>query len=159
MTESWLDQLEKKLESKLSEFLQDNPYQESLLQSQAHQELYSSLQSKKEKLQSKAKEQRKQLLALAIEVRNWKNREKRARDSNAEDLADKALIHLERLMQQGRELWSELGEMGQEFKEIQKQIQRISKSSQNHIPTTETNWSEFSAQEELDHLKQKLGLE
>ena len=76
---NWLEQLERELDQRLSAFLGQNPVQEQLFKQQHLVDRVRSLQRQRQQLQQEAEELRKQLLALAADVRAWTERTERAR--------------------------------------------------------------------------------
>ena len=66
---NWLEQLERELDQRLAAFLSQNPVQEQLFRQQHQLDRARSLQRQRQQLQQDAEEQRKQLLALAADVR------------------------------------------------------------------------------------------
>ena len=99
---SWLEQLERELNARLSAFLRNNPVQEHLFSEQHLKDRAAALQRQRQQLQGEAKQQRQQLLRLAEDVRAWRSRVERARAAGAADLAGRAEQHLTSLMNQGR---------------------------------------------------------
>ena len=109
---SWLEQLERELDARLSAFLRNNPVQEHLFSEQHLKDRAAALQRQRQQLQGEAKQQRQQLLRLAEDVRAWRSRVERARAAGAADLAGRAEQHLTSLMNQGRALWADLERSG-----------------------------------------------
>ena len=77
--------------------------------------------------QQDADEQRRQLLDLADQVKDWRERIQRADRAGATDLADRARHHLDQLMTQGRHLWSDLENLGRRFEEVDGQLAELSR--------------------------------
>ena len=59
---SWLEQLERELDARLSAFLRNNPVQDHLFSEQHLKDRAAALQRQRQQLQSEAKQQRQQLL-------------------------------------------------------------------------------------------------
>lgn len=133
---SWIDQLERELDARLSDFLRNNPLQEQLFQDQHLQDRAAALQRQRSQLKQEAEEQRRQLLQLAEEVRAWRDRIDRAQRAAAGDLVARAEQHLQGLMQQGRDLWSDLEDLGRRFGEVDRQLESL-KNQQKKIGITE----------------------
>ena len=74
---SWLEQLERELDARLSAFLRNNPVQEHLFSEQHLKDRAAALQRQRQQLQGEAKQQRQQLLRLAEDVRAWRSRVER----------------------------------------------------------------------------------
>ncbi|HGY5551697.1 MAG: hercynine metabolism protein [Prochlorococcus sp.] len=155
MNATWLDELERGLEERLTAFLRENPYQELLLREQHQKDHHFNLLSQRQKLQKEAKQQRQQLLELATNVREWSARSKRAKKAGALVLADRADQHVAELMEQGRQLWSDLDQLGNRFKDVEQRLCALSQKSNRDHSTLEEDWTSFEAQQELEELKRK----
>ena len=159
MSPTWLDQLERNLEERLDAFLRSNPDQDRLLQEQHLQDRQRTLSSRRDQMQLQAKELRRQLLTLAEQVQAWGERTKKARDAGAEDLALRAANHVNSLMNQGRDLWNELDELGRSFRDLDQQISDLNqKTSQRQgARSLDEDWALFEAHQELEELRRKQG--
>ena len=156
---SWLEQLEQELDQRLSGFLRNNPLQEQLFQEQHSRDRAQSLQRQRQQLRQEAEQQRQQLLKLAEDVRAWRQRSCKARLSNASDLANRADQHLHRLMNQGRQLWNDLDDLGRRFNEVEHQLLEL--KTQQKTPSgsdLEKDWALFEAEQELRELRKNAGL-
>ena len=109
---TWLDQLELELDQRLAAFLRSNPVQEQLFRDQHQRDRIRALMRQRQQLSEEATEHRRQLLALAAEVKDWNDRIERARSAGAMDLAGRADQHRSGLMEQGRQLWTDLAALG-----------------------------------------------
>ena len=87
---NWLEQLERELDQRLAAFLSQNPVQEQLFRQQHQLDRARSLQRQRQQLQQDAEEQRKQLLALAADVRAWTERTERAKRAGEKQLSQRA---------------------------------------------------------------------
>ena len=159
MSPTWLDQLERNLEERLDAFLRSNPDQDRLLQEQHLQDRQRTLSSRRDQMQLQARELRRQLLKLAEQVQAWGERTKKARDAGAEDLALRAANHVDSLMNQGRDLWNELDELGRSFRDLDQQISDLNqKASQRQgARSLDEDWALFEAHQELEELRRKQG--
>ena len=128
---TWLEQLERELDKRLSEFLRNNPIQDQLFQDQHQQDRAMALKRQRRQLQQDAEEQRRQLPDLADQVKDWRERIQRADRAGATDLADRARHHLNQLMTQGRHLWSDLENLGRRFEEVDGQLAELSRQPQS----------------------------
>ena len=156
---SWLEQLERELDARLSAFLRNNPVQDHLFNEQHLKDRAAALQRQRQQLQSEAKHQRQQLLQLAEDVRGWRSRVDRAKAAGAADLAERAEQHLSSLMNQGRALWTDLEDLGRRFSEVERQLMELRRQQQTPSPSTlEKDWALFEAQQELDQLRRDAGL-
>ena len=156
---SWLEQLERELDARLSAFLRNNPVQDQLFSEQHLKDRAGALQRQRQQLQSEAKQQRQQLLRLAEDVRAWRSRVERARAAGATDLAVRAEQHLTSLMNQGRALWTDLEDLGRRFNEVERQLKELHQQQQTPSPSTlEKDWALFEAEQELDQLRREAGL-
>ena len=156
---SWLEQLERELDARLSAFLRNNPVQDNLFSEQHLRDRAGALQRQRQQLQSEAKQQRQQLLRLADDVRGWRSRVDRARAAGADDLAKRAEQHLSSLMNQGRALWADLEDLGRRFHEVERQLDELVQQRQTPSPSTlEKDWALFEAEQELEQLRRDAGL-
>ena len=156
---SWLEQLERELDARLSAFLRNNPVQDNLFSEQHLKDRAGALQRQRQQLQSEAKQQRQQLLRLADDVRGWRSRVDRARAAGANDLAKRAEQHLSSLMNQGRALWADLEDLGRRFNEVERQLNELVQQRQTPSPSTlEKDWALFEAEQELEQLRRDAGL-
>ena len=160
MSPTWLDQLEQNLEERLDAFLHSNPYQDRLLQEQHLQDRHRNLSSRRDLMQIQARALRRQLLSLAEQVQAWGERTKKARDAGADDLALRAEQHVKTLMDQGRDLWNELDELGRNFRDLDQQISRLNQraSQQRGHRSLDEDWALFEAHQELEDLRRRQGL-
>ena len=157
---SWLEQLERELDARLSAFLRNNPVQDNLFSEQHLKDRAVALQRQRQQLQSEAKQQRQQLLRLADDVRGWRSRVDRARAAGADDLAKRAEQHLSSLMNQGRALWADLEDLGRRFNEVERQLDELVQQRQTPSPSTlEKDWALFEAEQELQQLRRDAGLD
>ena len=160
MSPTWLDQLEQNLEERLDAFLHSNPDQERLLQEQHLQDRQRDLSSRRDLMKIQARDLRRQLLSLAEQVQAWGERTKKARDAGADDLAMRADKHVQTLMDQGRDLWNELDELGRNFRDLDQQISSLNQkaSQQRGHRSLDEDWALFEAQQELEDLRRRQGL-
>ena len=155
---NWLEQLERELDQRLAAFLSNNPVQEQLFRQQHQLDRARSLQRQRQQLQQQAEEQREQLLALAADVRAWTERTERARRAGEQDLSRRAEQHLQGLMDQGRTLWADLGDLGRRFKEVDQQLSALSRQQSNGVSSLDRDWALFEAGQELEQLRRDAGL-
>ena len=156
---SWLEQLERELDARLSAFLRNNPVQDQLFREQHLKDRAGALQRQRQQLQGEAKQQRQQLLRLAEDVRAWRSRVDRAKAAGAADLAGRAEQHLTSLMNQGRSLWVDLEDLGRRFNEVERQLKELQQQQETPSPSTlEKDWALFEAEQELEQLRRDSGL-
>ena len=156
---TWLEQLERELDKRLSEFLRNNPIQDQLFQDQHQQDRAMALKRQRRQLQQDAEEQRRQLLDLAAQVKDWRERIQRADRAGATDLADRARHHLNQLMTQGRHLWSDLENLGRRFEEVDGQLAELSRQPQSaNQKDLDRDWAMFEAEQELKRMRRDAGL-
>ena len=156
---TWLEQLERELDKRLSEFLRNNPIQDQLFQDQHQQDRAMALKRQRRQLQQDAEEQRRQLLDLADQVKDWRERIQRADRAGATDLADRARHHLNQLMTQGRHLWSDLENLGRRFEEVDDQRAELSRQPQSaNQKDLDRDWAIFEAELELTRMRRDAGL-
>jgi hercynine metabolism protein len=164
---SWLDQLEAKLAQQLESFLRTNPQQEALLAEQEQRDRQQRLLSQRLKLRQEAELQRQGLLRLAGEIRQWQERSQRARTANADDLASRADAHIATLMEQGRNRWQTLAELGERFAAVERELAELTAAPTPPAPgrsgervadgmaELEQDWRRFEAQQELEALRRR----
>ena len=155
---NWLEQLERELDQRLSAFLSQNPAQEQLFRQQHQVDRARSLQRQRQQLQEEAKELRKQLLALATDVRAWTERTKRASRAGEQELSRRAEQHLNWLMDQGRSQWTDLADLDRRFKEVDQQLSDLSRQQSSKSSSLEQDWALFEAEQELEQLRRDAGL-
>ena len=160
MSPTWLDQLEQNLEERLDAFLRSNPDQDLLLHEQHLQDRQRDLSSRRDLMQIQARDLRRQLLSLAEQVQAWAERTRKARKAGANNLALRAEKHVTSLMDQGRDLWSELDELGGNFRDLDQQISRLNQkaSQQRGHRSLDEDWALFEAHQELEDLRRRQGL-
>ena len=132
---SWLEQLERELDARLSAFLRNNPVQDQLFSEQHLKDRAGALQRQRQQLQGEAKQQRQQLLRLAEDVRAWRSRVDRAKAAGTADLAGRAEQHLTSLMNQGRDLWVDLEDLGRRFSEVERQLKELQQQQETPSPS------------------------
>ena len=155
---NWLEQLERELDQRLAAFLSKNPVQEQLFRQQHQLDRARSLQRQRQQLQQEAEDQRKQLLALAADVRAWTERTERARRAGEQELSRRAEQHLNGLMDQGRSQWTDLADLGRRFKEVDQQLSALSRQQSNGVSSLDRDWALFEAEQELEQLRRDAGL-
>ena len=155
---NWLEQLERELDQRLSAFLRNNPVQEALFREQHQLDRARALQRQRQQLQTEAEEQRRQLLTLAEDVRAWTQRTQRARQANQPELAQRAEQHLTNLMEQGRNLWTDLADLGRRFQEVDAQLTDLKRRQSASRSNLDADWAQFEAEQELEQLRRQAGL-
>ncbi len=154
----WLEQLEARLEQQLEAFLRANPAQEALLQEQ--EQLERKQRQKQLLLQAEAL--RSELLQIAAEVRQWRDRSDRARNAGATDLATRADRQVAQLMERGRVRWQALEQLGREVEhntagaaaaQATGAANTSSPSSANE--PLDQAWTRFELEQELEALRRQ----
>lgn len=165
---NWLEELEARLEQQLEAFLRGNPQQEALLAEQEQRDRQQRLLGERLKLRQEAELQRQGLLRLAGEIRQWQERVERARKAGADDLARRAEAHIATLMEQGRNRWQTLGELGERFDAVERDLAGLTgrtaaapaPAAQGGPPPDpmvelEQAWARFETQQELEALRRR----
>ena len=164
---SWLEELEARLNQQLESFLRTNPQQEALLAEQDQRDRQQRLLSERLKLRQEAELQRQGLLRLAGEIRQWQERTERARSAGAEELAARAEAHIAALMEQGRNRWQTLAELGERFAAVERELAELTAAPTPPAPgrsgervadgmaELEQDWRRFEAQQELEALRRR----
>ena len=127
----WLDQLEARLEQLLEAFVQANPSQQALLRDQQLAE---------------AQALRRELLQLAAEIQRWRQRVDKAKGAGANDLASQAQLHLDQLMERGRECWQRLEQLGHDL--------QGGTSTGTREPLDQA-WVRFEIEQDLERLRRR----
>jgi hercynine metabolism protein len=164
---SWMEELEARLNQQLESFLRANPQQEALLEEQAQRDRQQRLLHERLKLRQEAELQRQGLLRLAGEIRQWQERSERARGAGAEELAARAEAHIAALMEQGRNRWQTLAELGERFAAVERELAELTAAPTPPAPgrsgervadgmaELEQDWRRFEAQQELEALRRR----
>lgn len=173
---SWLDELEARLDATLQDFLRSNPAQEALLAEQEARDRQQSLRRARLDLRQEAELQRQGLLRLAGEIRQWQERVERARAAGAEELARRAAEHVATLMEQGRSRWQTLGELGERFARVERELADLTAPPEPSPSASvgadggtdssadggadsgdlQRDWARFEAEQELEQLRRQL---
>ena len=155
---SWLDELEARLEQQLAAFLAANPSQEALLGEQEARDRQAQLVGQRRQLQRQAEQERQALLQLAAEIRCWQERVVKARAAGATALAERAEAHQQALMEQGRQRWQRLGELGVSFAAVERELGELeSRPRQPRASSLEQDWASFEAEQALEALRRRQG--
>ena len=164
---SWMEELEARLNQQLESFLRANPQQEALLAEQAQRDRQQRLLHERLKLRQEAELQRLGLLRLAGEIRQWQERRERALGAGAEELAARAEAHSATLMEQGRNRWQTLAELGERFAAVERELAELTAAPTPPAPgrsgervadgmaELEQDWRRFEAQQELEALRRR----
>jgi hercynine metabolism protein len=155
---SWLDELEARLEQQLAAFLAANPSQEALLGEQEARDRQAQLVGQRRQLQRQAEQERQALLQLAAEIRCWQERVVKSRAAGATALAERAEAHQQALMEQGRQRWQRLGELGVSFAAVERELGELeSRPRQPRASSLEQDWASFEAEQALEALRRRQG--
>jgi hercynine metabolism protein len=155
---SWLDELEARLEQQLAAFLAANPSQESLLEEQGARDRQAQLVGQRRQLQRQAEQERQALLHLADEIRHWQERVVKARAAGATALAERAEAHQQGLMEQGRQRWQQLGELGVSFAAVERDLRELeSRPRPPRTSSLDQDWAAFEAEQALEQLRRRQG--
>ena len=153
---SWLDELEARLEQQLAAFLASNPSQEALLGEQEARDRQAQLVGQRRQLQRQAEQERQALLQLAAEIRCWQERVVKSRAAGATALAERAEAHQQALMEQGRQRWQRLGELGVSFAAVERELGELeSRPRQPRASSLEQDWASFEAEQALEELRRR----
>ena len=150
--------MEARLDQQLAAFLTANPSQEALLGEQEARDRQARLVGQRRQLQRQAEQERQALLQLATEIRCWQERLAKARAAGATALAERAEAHQLGLMEQGRQRWQHLGELGVSFETVERDLREL--ESRPRPPKTsnlEQDWASFEAEQALEQLRRRQG--
>ena len=155
---SWLDELEARLEQQLAAFLAANPSQEALLEEQGARDRQARLVGQRCQLQRQAEQERQALLRLADEIRRWQERVVKARAAGATTLAERAEAHQQGLMEQGRQRWQQLSELGVSFAAVERDLRELeNRPRPPRASSLEQDWAAFEAEQALEQLRRQPG--
>ena len=155
---SWLDELEARLEQQLAAFLAANPSQEVLLEEQGARDRQARLVGQRRQLQRQAEQERQALLRLADEIRRWQERVVKARAAGATTLAERAEAHQQGLMEQGRQRWQQLSELGVSFAAVERDLRELeNRPRPPRASSLEQDWAAFEAEQALEQLRRQPG--
>jgi hercynine metabolism protein len=155
---SWLDELEARLEQQLAAFLAANPSQEALLEEQGARDRQAQLVGQRRRLQRQAEQERQALLHLADEIRRWQERVVKAQAASATALAERAEAHQQGLMEQGRQRWQQLGELGVSFAAVERDLRELeSRPRPPRASSLDQDWAAFEAEQALEQLRRRQG--
>jgi hercynine metabolism protein len=155
---SWLDELEARLEQQLAAFLAANPSQEALLEEQGARDRQARLVGQRRQLQRQAEQERQALLQLADEIRRWQERVVKARAAGATTLAERAEAHQQGLMEQGRQRWQQLSELGVSFAAVERDLRELeNRPRPPRASSLEQDWAAFEAEQALEQLRRHPG--
>jgi hercynine metabolism protein len=153
---SWLDELEARLEQQLAAFLAANPSQEALLEEQGARDRQARLVGQRRQLQRQAEQERQALLQLADEIRRWQERVVKARAAGAAALAERAETHQQGLMDQGRQRWQQLGDLGVSFAAVERDLRELeNRPRPPRASSLEQDWAAFEAEQALEQLRRQ----
>ncbi|WP_094559042.1 hercynine metabolism protein [Synechococcus sp. 8F6] len=153
---SWLDELEARLDQQLESFLRANPAQEALLEEQEARDRQAKLVGQRRQLQRQAEQERQALLQLANEIRRWQERVIKARAAGATALAERAEAHQQGLMEQGRQRWQHLSELGVSFAAVERDLGELeSRPRPPRASSLEQDWAAFEAEQALEQLRRR----
>jgi hercynine metabolism protein len=153
---SWLDELEARLDQQLAAFLTANPSQEALLSEQEARDRQARLVGQRRQLQRQAEQERQALLQLAAEIRCWQERLAKAHSAGATALAERAEAHQQGLMEQGRQRWQRLGELGVSFEAVERELGELeSRPCPPRASSLEQDWASFEAEQALEQLRRR----
>lgn len=153
---SWLDELEARLDQQLAAFLAANPSQEALLEEQGARDRQARLVGQRRQLQRQAEQERQALLHLADEIRRWQERVGKARAAGATALAERAETHQQGLMDQGRQRWQHLSELGVRFAAVEQELRELeNRPRPPRASSLEQDWAAFEAEQALEQLRRQ----
>jgi len=154
----WLEQLEARLEQQLEAFLRANPAQEALLNEQARRD--QQQRQRQQLLQAEAL--RSELLQIAADVREWRDRSARASSAGATDLATRADQQVAQLMERGRLRWQALEQLGREVRNnvaaaaaAQPTAAAPTSSASPANEPLDQAWARFEVDQELEALRRR----
>jgi hercynine metabolism protein len=179
----WLKDLEHQLNEGLDAFLRANPGQRDLLEEQESRDRRQRLMEQRRRLRQDADLQRQGLLRLAEDIRQWQGRVAKARAASADALARRAEAHIAGLMEEGRNRWTSLRELGERYSRVEGQLEELrleeggpaaagrreaegaagpataagdGGSGTSPGASLEDDWAAFEARQELEELRRRM---
>ena len=61
-------------------------------------------------------------------------------------------------MNQGRTLWMDLADLGRRFKEVDQQLNELSRQQRSGVSSLDRDWALFEAEQETEQLRRDAGL-
>jgi uncharacterized protein (TIGR04376 family) len=158
------DDLNRFLESRLEEFLRNNPHLElQALEEQLRQQEKDTLRLIID-LQAQEKRSQDEILATAQEIQLWHSRVAKAKASGRDDLAQAAQEREAALLREGNQVWGKMQGIKQQIeksKELQRQIQirhqemqtklREAQATRSTTSQSKTNWETTGWNQSASH--------
>ena len=147
------DDLSKFLESRLEEFLRNNPHLEleALLEQLREQEEDTLKLIADLKLQEKRRQD--EILSTAQEIQRWHIRVQKAKNAGREDLAVKAQAREAALLRQGNQLWGQMQGVKERIiqaKELLKKVQQRRQEVQTKAAQAQAERTKAQAQQRIE---------
>jgi uncharacterized protein (TIGR04376 family) len=147
------DDFNRFLESRLEEFLRNNPHLElEALSEQLREQEADTLRLIAE-LQAQEKRSQDEILATAQEIQKWHVRVEKAKAANRLDLAQPAQEREATLLREGNQLWGQMQgikERINQAKELLKRIQQRRQEVQSQAAAAQANRASYQSQQPFD---------
>ncbi len=147
------DDLSKFLESRLEEFLRNNPHLElDALSEQLREQEEDTLKLIAD-LQLQEKRKQDEILSTAQEIQRWHIRVQKAKNAQREDLAVKAQEREAALLRQGNQLWGQMQGVKERItqaKDLYRQIQQRRKEVQTKAAQAQAARTKAQAQQRIE---------
>ncbi|WP_414623605.1 TIGR04376 family protein [Calothrix sp. CCY 0018] len=147
------DDLSKFLESRLEEFLRNNPHLElDALSEQLREQEEDTLKLIAD-LQLQEKRKQDEVLSTAQEIQRWHMRVQKAKNAGREDLAAKAQEREAALLRQGNQLWGQMQGVKERItqaKDLYKQIQQRRQEVQAKATQAQAARTKAQAQQRIE---------
>ena len=147
------DDLSKFLESRLEEFLRNNPHLElDALSEQLREQEEDTLKLIAD-LQLQEKRKQDEVLSTAQEIQRWHIRVQKAKNAGREDLAVKAQEREAALLRQGNQLWGQMQGVKERItqaKELYRQIQQRRQEVQAKATQAQAARTKAQAQQRME---------
>ncbi len=154
------DDFSKFLETRLEEFLRDNPHLELMALEEKLREQEEETLTLMTDLKVKEKQLQDEILAIAQEIQLWHARVEKAKAKNRLDLAEPAQEREAALLRQGNQKWGQMEMLKQRFQqtqELQKQIQKRRQEVQTKVVEAQANRASASASAKAEQSFNNIG--
>ena len=153
MDKEWFMKLEILLEKQFKSFLHNSDSDN--LSAINNRNMPHHLSSEREITKNQAYKLREDLLIISQEIKEWKRRYEKSKNSNAIELAEKASQQIKKLMNKGQKIWDELYQTGAKYRAIESQIIDFSKQITQNTNYFEDKWVQLETEQELERLRQR----
>ena len=153
MSKEWFMKLEILLEKQFKDFYHNSSSDN--LSGINNKKIPDNLIRDRETTKDEAYKLREDLLIISQEIKEWKRRYEKSKNSNAIELAEKASQQIKKLMNEGQKIWDQLYQAGAKFRAIESQIIDFSTQVTQNNNYFEDKWVQLETEQELERLRQR----